>query len=418
MRRHGNVCDTLVFCLVAVLLPAWLLGHLFLTFFPARSSNTEMAIAASSTDVPSRTDVSLTPKHTNEDRSEANTRHNKNMVVEKIADSNAQSAEGQNGSTAIESKIADLKTENVNLTRQANELQSQKSDQSIEINKLKDQLAQISHVKSTEDTQAVARQLQSLKSDFSQLTENHQSMQTAKSSLESKIKRLESRNQQLAMRKGTVVDKEGWQREMESKVQQLEEQLRESKTNLAEQQQLVQTMKAAESTDSETTQEIVAAREQLLREAIEQKRLLQARVSELTLSLDSASSKIVNRNKELADFRQQLQTLKAKYDLTLKRLASADTGDPQKKNVATSSQPSSGPELTGPTDAQSAAEEQYREYVSIRGNRSRLAFIQWVGDDQVIVRSFANKQLYQLPLSRFSDPDQQYLISLKIPDGQ
>ena len=46
IKRHGEIVDALVFMIVALLLPAWLLGHLFLTCYPAPESDGTVAAAS------------------------------------------------------------------------------------------------------------------------------------------------------------------------------------------------------------------------------------------------------------------------------------------------------------------------------------------------------------------------------------
>ena len=424
MRRHGNICDTLVFILVAVLLPAWILGHLFLAFFPAPAGAAKTKIASSAIESSRRSNVSLTPA----------AKKNEATEPESDALTKAQASSGQTNlqgagndewrqeAVSLKNSLADLESRNISLSENANRLESQRSDLAREVDILKNELAKASATSGNQGQQVIGNRLQSMNNDSLQLEEKYQSIVRDNKSLSGKVERLESRNKQLATRKSAVANKEAWQQESEAKVKRLEEQLQQSSIDLARQMQLVRSMQAAQRDDFTDAKSSVAIREKALQSAARQNEVLQARVDELTGDLDSANTSLATRKEEIAYYRKEFQQLQTKYEISLKRLVSSDSSTPRSNltdnNLATIDQPINQLELNGPTVAQSETGERYRDYVSSQGNRSKLAFVQWVGDDQLVVRSFANKQLYQLPLNRFSQADQEYLLTLKTDEGQ
>lgn len=437
MRRYGNVCDTLVFCLVAVLLPAWLLGHLFLTFFPVSGSsgNVQTAsvqavdvseIASSATgkgadslnrDLPS--DNEFDSKNTSTNGSEAT----KNALATSgsVATGTAPATDWQQRIEGMQNSLVSIKSQNVDLKNRESELKQANVSLETEVERLKSRLSEAST--GSDNLALVKSKLTSLNEAHTRLSERFRETEQTKTSLESKLAQLQSQNQQLAARKQVVGDQENLRTKMETKVQDLTNQLRESESQLQTQLRLVQTMQAEESSKSEAAKLELTNQSQDLQNATEQRNVLRARVDELTGSLKAAQTKLAERESKLADLNKKVKTLDAKYNLTLKRLATASNSKPkkavektrvaEKRSGTTTTQRPAELELSGPSDSPVVTREQYREYVSSRGNRSTLAFIQWVGEDQVIVRSFANKQLYQLPLGRFSGPDQNYLRTLK-----
>ena len=138
----------------------------------------------------------------------------------------------------------------------------------------------------------------------------------------------------------------------------------------------------------------------------------------LTTTLKSTRSSFAIQKQELVDSNSRLEQLNARYAMKVKELTGKSPAADGSANNNRTGERSSRSERSRPTQSGESGKEQYREYVSSRGNRSRLAFIQWLDNDQVVVRSFANKQLYQVPIERFSAADQEYLKSLKKSNGR
>lgn len=421
MRRSGNVCDTLVFLLVAVLLPAWLLGHLFLTFFPTSGSGTASQLGATdrSTSVAALADGSgSSSKDSSDDGAIALLTDEPDSDASSAADVGQKEAQWKQELAGFKTKISGLSSENQNLAMQAKELESVKSKQQEEIAELKGRLQQMSNESDRAENSAMSTDLRNAQNDFARLENEFKTIQLEKSQLVSRITELESKNQKLAMSSGSSNSNNDLQQELETQVQNLKDQLQESENKLAEQRRLADKMQSRTSDDSNNAEAVMAANKKMLGEANAEKSRLQGRVNELITALESAKSDLAGQKKELADSNSQLQQLNAKYALTLKRLAGGKAANPGQSGSASTNRQSVPIEPSQLLTTNPPATEQYREFVSSRGNRSRLAFIQWSGDDQVVVRSFANKQLYQVPIERFSLPDQKYLKELKQTNGR
>jgi len=414
MRRSGNVCDTLVFLLVAVLLPAWLLGHLYLALFPSSGSNaTSPANTAGAV-------VSLSGENSSSDKPSTDGAIGllDDTTSSSAADVGQQAAKWQEELASFKTKFSSLSSENQNLTMKATEFKGLKLRQEREIAQLKSQLEQISNQGGAEKIASMSTELQNTKNDYAQLDKELKSIEQEKSQLASQVMELKSKNQQLAESAGSGNRNEGLQQKLEAQVQNLENKLRESTDKLAEQKRLMEQMQGERPGDSETAEALVAASKKLLGDANQEKTRLQVRVNELITALESTKSNLASQKKQLADSNTRLEQVNAKYALTLKRLATNNSTPPNQTNGSATSKPPGRIETPRPTTAVPPAKEQYRNYVSSRGNQSRLAFVQWIGNDQVVVRSFANKQLYQVPIERFSVSDQAYLQSLKLMNGQ
>ena len=310
MRRHGNICDTLVFILVAVLLPAWILGHLFLAFFPAPAGSGQTKIAGTKIENPTQSNVSLTAAAKKDGAGQTNALTNAHSSSKRDNSQGIEQSKWQQEAVSLKSSLAGLKSKNLNLSQKAEQLEIQKSELVDEIGSLKNQLTKVSTTSTNQDQQANANRLRAITNDYSQLDEKYQTTLSKNNLLSEKIKRLESRNQQLAMRKRGTADKQAWQQEAEAKAKRLEEQLQKSSIDLAEQRQLVRTMQAEQNNNSGDSRSSIAAREQALQAAAKQTQLLQARVNELTGDLKLSNSNLATRKEELADFQMRFQQLK------------------------------------------------------------------------------------------------------------
>ena len=138
----------------------------------------------------------------------------------------------------------------------------------------------------------------------------------------------------------------------------------------------------------------------------------------LTAILKSTRSSLAIQKQELVDSNSRLEQLNARYAMKVKELTAKSPATDGSANNNRTGERSSRSERSRSAQRGESGKEQYREYVSSHGNRSRLAFIQWIDNDQVVVRSFANKQLYQVPIERFSAADQEYLKSQKKSNGR
>lgn len=372
MRRSGSVCDTLVFLLVAALLPAWLLGHLFLMFFPADGSG--VAFQDGTSDQSAAVAALADDDSSDDSESEgmiALLTEEPDVTTSSASERGQQDVQWEQKVGEFESTISNLQKENQNLSLKAAELANLKSEQQKEIDNLKNRLQQSSMETGQGQFASMSTRLQDAKDDYAHLEDRFKLLQDEKSQLAREFSDLKSKNQRLAM-----------------------------------------THKSTGPANTKTAEALVAASEKLLATANEEKSRLQNRVDELMAALGTAQSSFATQKRELDDTNNQLQQLNAKFAQTLKRLGTgenpAENTKPARSTLIETSRRSSRPSV----------KEQYREYVSSRGNRSRLAFIKWIEDEQVVVRSYLNKQLYQVPIERFSDADQKYLKSLKPTNAQ
>ena len=125
-------------------------------------------------------------------------------------------------------------------------------------------------------------------------------------------------------------------------------------------------------------------------------------------SADQSSAKIAQLEQQLQNFNQQSESQNTKIKVLLKQLVTTEEArrKAEQELLAANSKLASPP----PTLASSAASNQpleFREWISSRGSKARLAFVRWE-DNRVIVVNEAGKE-FRLTQSRLSLADQKYV---------
>ena len=302
-RRSGGIMDTLVFMLVAILLPVWILGTIYLSFYPA---------SASASGATGSTDSQLVGNA--DDTSSA---------------LSADATENQDASQGIDGQDADGSNFDGNGSGgdfnpgQSNVASGLTADQTAAFDEKIKQLQQQLDAKSQEADQ--------LRKDSMAASMSNSTSTIDTSKFENQITKLTQERDQLKMKLASADQSSEKMTELNQQIQTLQERL---KSQMMENQ------------------------------------TLQGRLGE---------------------------TEEAKRDVEI-QLAAA------KADLATM------PEDPSPALAESTSINQpleFREWLSSRGSKARLAFVGWE-DDRVIVVNEAGKK-FRLTLNRLSLADQQYV---------
>jgi predicted nuclease with TOPRIM domain len=371
--------DTLVFIIASLLLPAWLLGHLYLTFYPAPETGDSTVAAGSlfgdSGDSSGDSTKTGKPK---EGASGSDTRNGK------------EENESPAGSSVSNPEFDALTEKSTLLQSEVKTLTDSNSQLKAEIERLKT-AASNSPATSQADSAAMDELKKQLDSQTSELNLAKQSLASERE----QIKNYEQEKQQLQTRLN----------DLKVKLEQTEADLvaaKEVKSNPSESQADPGSPFAAAPMEEAT----VATN--LLEEQKAKIDELSARVKELSLNLDNTSQTLTQRDEELRktklaleDIRVQNGNLKTALE-DAKQMAAAPATS---STTAAAPQPAEG-------NLRLMPREEFRDFVSSKGSVSKMAFIRWE-DNDIIVRSFSNKRLYRLTLDRFSEADQQYLLERK-----
>lgn len=359
--RSAEVVDTLVYLLAGMLLPAWLLGHLFLTFYPAPKASLDgledVAFAADSLTTESEgNDPKLPP----------------------VEGGSTPSGDSERGSLAKASESGDLNSDQLRfdeLTQQASSLEAEIASLKTANQKLASDNSVLQQAANQPNAAVEDSQVSELRDQLQATNENLSAIETRYSNAESERLRLEA-----ALR------------ELQSELERTESELLATKNGLPE-------MDAIENSDSSPFS-LVPANESNstpnveMAEEVERAKAtvsqLQTTVASLEDKLRVASDSIAARDSELDSTKTELESA---------RIANSNL----KNALSDANQRITNLELP---------KEVFRDFLSSKGSVSKMAFIRWE-DDNVIVRSFADKRLYRLTLDRFSEADQQYLLERK-----
>ena len=376
-RRSGEIVDTLVFIIAALLIPAWLLGHLFLTFYPAPESGDSTAIAGSAFGDDSKGSGSAGDSSTG-DRSTGNDSDASGPSAK--ADSKTSVGAGTPNlqlnaltekSTMLQSKVDSLTKTNDDLTAEIEQLKTAASNMPAP---------------SQAETAATQELQNKLDSQTLELNSTKQSLVDA----EAQTKKFEQESKQL-----------------QSYVSDLQAKLDQTAADLASAKEAMNNQPASEESDpgspfAETPMEASTADANLLEEQKAKVSELSAKIKELSYNLENSSDTLSKRDEELRKTKLALEDIRVQN-------ANLKTALDDAKRLASAAPIASTPAGDG---LKLMPREVYRDFVSSKGSRSKMAFIRWEGDD-IIVRSFSNKRLYRLTLDRFSPDDQQYLLERK-----
>lgn len=179
--RKGEIMDTLVFMLVAILLPAWILGTLYLSFFPttARSAGMSgssdsqwMASADGTPDVPLTGDPTLDTDHPIDTDLSVDGSRTKAVSDSDLSPSDHKNELTADSAAAWEEKINGLKQ------------QLQTKSQELEQLRQTSMASQSDGTSSNVDTSAFENQI-------TQLTQQRDQLSNQRDTLAEKVKRLE-----------------------------------------------------------------------------------------------------------------------------------------------------------------------------------------------------------------------------------
>ena len=373
--RHADVVDSVVFLIVAILLPAWILGHLYLTFFPAPAAvagemGDDVPAATADSEPGSSADGSDLAADDSESGShKMGMRHSKEpdlglgFASSGGADSNAAAAANaeleqlNEKANMLKTQVATLKQKNEQLTSENSSLKtaaqsaSQDMGDPAEVDMLRQKL------------QSAADQLEMAKKDSLTASESLASTEQMKNQLQGRLTKVQRRLEQ------TEADLAA----AKSKQEEL----------MAAQQEAPLLPMAEPEPDKELMMQVQKSRDRASE--------LESNIEKLQQDLRTSNVTLTARQQELQSANKTLATLKA-------RNSELETALNRAQQNAATSEP---------------AAEVYRDYVSSKGSISKMAFIRWEGEDGVIVRSFTDKRLYRLSLDRFSDADKKYLLQQK-----
>ena len=380
MNRRGDILDTLVFLLVAILLPMWLLGHLYLMWYPnsaGGSSSSDSGSLVASTDGGGIDGADASEKSSSQSESGmdgldldtgagtgtnsgGNTISHAFSPGEKSGSGNANSLrleelEGEASKWKLEAD--GLKIETGQLQSKINQLQETNQDRANTIKDLNFRL---------NSTQTELEQARQAASEAASKASNAASM--AGPTLDGgNNEELESANQRVS--------------ELVAQIETINASLRsKTKENLGLKSKIASLKNQIDGSGEKASREMNA----LSQEVARLKNELQVAQNELTTAKDS----ITSRESELEQLRQQM--------------AAASSAKP--------TEDSTGELRVTPRPESSALG--YRDFVSQKGQKAKLAFVRWE-EDKVVVRSFYDQKLYRIPVSVFSDSDQEYLRELQ-----
>ena len=354
--------------LAGMLLPAWLLGMLYLTFYPASDTAGEMAAGNSDIAAVSNSDAeageneqasssnSGNPGASGSGTSGSDTKPNNEFKL-KLDSMTEKFQSLTTTSEAFESEVMSLKQTNATLVDENAALKTQMA-----------QAASMAQATPDLDKSAAMNELQT-KYDSTAL-------------------QLESTKQNLADATTRLQSTENENRTLQNDLSTTQSQLEQANTNLA-----AAISKAQASMESRPAAEANA-------KVVE----LEQQIKELSFNLNNANEAMDANKEGLQIAKQELQTAKQELQIaqTQMQTLQAQNGDLQTALKAARES------VTKPE----VPKEVFRDYVSSKGSVSKMAFIRWEGES-VIVRSFANKKLYRLTMDRFSEADQKYLLEQK-----
>jgi len=385
-KRNGDVLDSLVWMIAGLLIPAWLLGHLFLTFYPAPVSVGETADG-----IPEGTAVGKTIDDGAEKIPAAGT----------LALGNATLPDGAvEADNPLNGQLQSMTAKFDSLTQTSTKLES-------EVALLKQTNAELADENAALKSQTA--QASTMSQDAAPAEDNSEAMNQLQAKFDSSALKLESMQQSLQDATTRLESTENENRTLQTNLANVQTKLEQAEVNLAtavaKNEAGMEIQSESDSDDSPFTSldqdadaKVVAANEKVAQantetaEAKAKVTQLEKQLNELTIRLTNTSDAMDVQTAELRDAQLKTQTLLS-----------------QNSDLKTA--------LNAARDMAAAAEtelpkEVYRDYVSSKGSISKMAFIRWEGE-AVIVRSFKNKKLYRLTMDRFSEADKQYLLDLK-----
>ena len=370
IHRKAEIVDTLVFMIAGLLIPAWLLGHLFLTFYPAPESVNNSA----DLDGTNLTNVSGSSESESElpsvDGSESN------QSTEQIDEPNTGLTSAQ------KEKLASLSNDYQALLARHSDVERNMATLQ------KENVALESEVASLKSTAA------KMSSDGG----DSNAAETLRAQLDNASQKLTTTQQTLANTETKLQSTETEMQTLRTNLADTQSKLELAQSNLAAAEKRSSQMAANSDSDESSPFAQIPSEDDgeatLVAEANAKVAELQQEVKSLNQRINSANETLAIRDKELNATKLDMQDISSQNS-DLKTALNAAKQAAEKLKIQS--------ELP---------KEVYRDFVSSKGSVSKMAFVRWEGED-VIVRSFSNKKLYRLTLDRFGDADQQYLREQK-----
>lgn len=370
-KRTGDVLDTLVMMIAGLLLPAWLLGHLFLTFYPApevvAGATTDETTASQPAD-----DGTASGSSTKSDSGDASM-------------AGAGSEGGALGSGSGSGSSGDSQAELQAMTMKLDSMAQTSASLESEITSLRDTNAMLAQENANLKTKANQHVMspKPLQPDNSEaMDELQRKYDAASAEVQSMQQRLES----------TENEKQTLMTEFAN----TQSRLQETEANLmAAVKKNEEMAMQPDSGAAKTPFDLLGAEEKTQQSALVDE--ANAKITDLERQIKELNFSLTNTTNAMAERENALRTAKVEVQDILAQNAELKAA----LNAA----------RTAPATAE-PPKEVFRNFVSSKGSVSRMAFIRWEGED-VIVRSFANKKLYRLTMDRFSEADKQYLIEQK-----
>lgn len=366
--------DMLVFMIAALLIPAWLLGHLFLTFYPAPETSGATVAEGSLFGENSETDstgVDSPNDSAGDGASDSATAGDGEAKMPPGGATNPQLGALAEKSNLLQSEVDSLTSSNSELKAQIERLNMAASQ-----------------TPATSETDSAA-------------------MEELQNKLNSRTSELDVAKQSLASATEQAKKYEQDRQQLQTYLSELQSKLEQTEADLASAKEAMNNEADAGSPFAAAPMEAAANENaNLLQEQEAKVNELSAKVKELSYNLDNAGNTLAQRDEELRRAKQALEEVRAQNGNLMTALEKA------KQKAAASVASTTTPPAGNGDGLKLMPREVYRDFVSSKGSVSKMAFVRWDGDD-IIVRSFSNKRLYRLTLDRFSKPDQQYLLERK-----
>lgn len=382
-NRAGDVLDSLVIMIAGLLLPAWLLGHLFLTFYPAPD------VVSNSED--GKPDIAVVVE--SDATGGENTPAGSLLTNNNATSGNGSSEAGTDAVDAFEVQLQSMTEKFDSLTQTSVSLES-------EVAALKQSNAALVEENSTLKTQATS----AMRQDGSPVENNSTALNELQTKYDATSVQLETTKQSLqdaTTRLNSVEDeKRTLQNDLanaQARIEQTESKLTAAVASGDSNMEIKPESDSVDSPFALLAQEENSRQSDLAAEAKAKIVELEQQLQELRLDLSNTNNLMAAQKKELAAQKQELQS-------TQNELSTIEAQNNNLK-VALNAAKDKAVETELP-------KEIFRDFVSSKGSVSKMAFIRWEGE-AVIVRSFENKKLYRLTMDRFSKADQQFLQDQK-----
>lgn len=384
--RSGEAIDGLVFLVVALLIPCWLLGHLFLSIYPASNAGGSAAaplstlasgfdrLASNGPDAkpsdqpaPDRPTATMDEPANGSVASDGTTGGDTGAIQFPENDQDA----GPSDTHVTADQLQELNGQQRQLLSQLESLRNQLAEKDSSISELRDGFSQLqANVAAAAKSNLPADSSLSSPSNDSQSTAAIDSLALKLTALDSDVGRVRESNQKVLR-------------------------------DLASLRQSLESSAAEKPTSEQSVSEEVA--NQIADNA--------KRFSDLDTTLDQVQS-------QLDQLQQRQATMASQIESRIASQVEAQTASRSAESSGSLTTPSNapGPAMLPPSTSDatiaSSSPLEYRDITSSRGNVAKLAFLRWEGD-LVVVQAESSGKIYKLRLDRFSPTDQSYFLNLK-----